>query len=243
MPNFVATLLDSGGDLSVSANGSSMSVNDYSNYDTSTEGGHLQADFATYRKVKFTLPDLTEYVFSTIGDGDTTTIVADGAILPIQDSWVYTSGDGVYAVTLETIPDWNDTVSYTSVSSHHVYYNSVIYKAIVAGTTIGSTPALTPLQWTAVTNTDLLPSKYRFYQKFAVTCDAQICRINKVRTANCISENVGCNWEKLPTNQAFIQAIQLDLLITNINASAAIADWVSVAADIQLAKKLCCCNS
>lgn len=242
MASFVATMNDTSGDFSATADGTIMTFKDYSNYDTSTESGHLQANFSDFRKIKVTLPDGTTYLFSTLGDGNQSTVTGSLVTPPIQDVWSsYTGGDGIYEVRLYTVPTYSALATYTSVLNHHVYSGGYIYKAlkpVPIGTSVTDTT-----YWSVVSDLDLLPSKYRFYKKYGVICDSEICYAEKLYSALCSNENVGCNLEKIVLNREWLVANKLMLILEEVGNAIDDEDWVGAKNMINHAKSMCCCNS
>ena len=240
MAIFVATLNNSSGSFSATANGTIISIKDYSNYDTNTESGHTQNDFSDLRIIKYILPDSSTYTISSLGTGDQITIPAKNAILPIQDIWNnYTGGDGVWQAILYTVPTFNASAPYLFLSAHHIYYNGDVYKCI--NDTIGNLPT-DPHYFTKITNLDDLPSKYRFSQKFSVECDSQICYINKLKQALCEGKEIGCDLEKLMFNRDYLIANKMLLILSSLNYLVSSQDWNSVKNDINHLRSICCCN-
>jgi len=113
MSNFAVSFQDTNNNRAITADAQYITVSDYSNYATNTEAGHKQTDFADFRKVKFTLPNTTTYLFSSLGDGDASTNAASGQTLPMSDIYNFSSDDGVFGVTLYSLPTW---ATFTTVS-------------------------------------------------------------------------------------------------------------------------------
>ena len=152
MSNFQVSILDTNNSPSIVASSGVITVKDTSNYATNSEVGHTQANFVSFRKIKFINPDGTSYLLSSLGDGNKSTIAAAGAALPIVDTYTYTTGDGVYSITLYTVPDFDNSVSYNIITTPFVYSNGVIYSALQNST--GKDPTSNPTYWVAVTNLD-----------------------------------------------------------------------------------------
>jgi len=238
MANFVVSLLDSNGDVDITANGSTITIKDHSNYDEAVpEAGHAQTDFSLFRKVKIVNPDNTVYLYSSIGDGDESTPVANGSSLPITTINTYSTGDGVYEAVLYTLPTWKTATAYSS--STYVYSSTgIIYKSL----TSSNTAVLTDTNsWSVVTDIDTISTKYRYYVKFAVDCDIKDCWAQAVLDANCDSENNGCR-NDLCYNSHFIKAARLDLVRESIDTLVGKGAWDEVTNAINFGKSLCCCN-
>lgn len=243
---FTANLKDTTSTLSITANGTAMSVADYSNYGTSTEPGHLQINFNAFRVIKFTLPDGSTYTMSSINTGDQSIYPpyynSQALTLPITDIWQnYTSGDGVYSVSLYTVPTWNASVNYQVSLNHCVYYGGKLYQALTNNT--GSNPYTHPAVWEVITSYDSLPSKYTYTQKYAVVCDTKLCFISKMVAALCLSSEVGCNYEKLYLNRDYMIANKIHLILAEVDYLVEIQDWTSVKNALSYAKSVCCCSS
>ena len=238
MANFQVSILNNLNQPDISVSGGIITVKDDSNYATNSEAGHVQSDFTDFRKIKFINPDGTSYLLSTLGDGQQTTIPAAGAALPIIDNYTYSGGDGVYSLTLYTIPTYNNTANYSIITTPYVYSGGSVYRAIQNST--GKDPATEPTYWTIVPNIDTLPTKYRVYQQFAVTCDLQICYANKTKAANCSSGT--CNWNNLPQSKNFLDATKLSLILDSIQPLVNAGAWSLVTDAINAGRNICCCN-
>lgn len=172
MPDFKATLYDTGGILQVTLNSTStgLDIVDQSNYAASTESGHLQADFSTFRRILVTRPDGTTYNFSSIGDGDGATVVGASAATDTY-TFLSTDNDGLWKVKLVTVPTYNAAATYEQ-SSDYVYYNGVFYQSLV-GSNTGNTPDASPSEWGVVAES-ALSSKYAVEEYIAVQA-LEIC--------------------------------------------------------------------
>jgi len=237
MANFLASILDSSNVPSISASNNIVTLKDYSNYSTNVEAGHAKSDFSEFRKIKFINPDGTSYLLSTLGDGDALTIPASSASLPIVDTYTYSQGDGVYSVTLYTVPTWNSAVSYALITVPYVYYQGSVYMCVANSTDI--VPGTDSTKWAVVSSIDSLPTKYRVYQPFVVMCDIQLCFTKKVLACNCSA--VGCNYAKLSNDKNFMDADRLSLIMEGIPYLVNQGLWSLIADNINLAKQICCC--
>jgi hypothetical protein len=235
MATFQALILDAYNNLDASANGTSIGVNDNSNYDTNTEEGHAQTDFATYRKIKITLPTGTVIVISAEAGGDQLTIVPNGATLPIADTYDYSTGDGVYKIVLYTLPDYNNSAAYDYATRPYVYYNSKIYKNIVSST--GNLPTDT-IFWTEVTSEETLTSKYKQTGYLAVTCDTEVCFQDAVIA---LTAKIGCGscFTNICQLTEFDNAAKLKMVIDSIQALVDKGAYTKVANVVNLGKSIC----
>lgn len=237
MANFGLSFIDPLTGLpDITANGSTITIVDNSNYSTNTESGHLQADFSEFYKIKIVCPDNSEYLFSSLGDGDASLTVPSGSVLPITTVYPYTTGDGVYTITMYAVPSFSKIALYNA-GLDYVYLSGIIYKSL---TGVNSNPPTNPLHWQVITDIETLPTKYRLTQNIAVTCAAQSCYASAVANAMCAIEGLACNSD-LCSNASFIKAAQLMMIIDNITILANQQNWVAVAHLINFAKSLCCC--
>lgn len=241
MSSFSVSLKDSLNRVGISANTSTISVIDYSNYSTNTESGHAQASFSVYRKLKITLPDGTNYLFSSVGDGDAITVVPSSSSLPITDNYTNTAGDGIYTATLYCVPTWSASGVYTVANQVHVYYNSKIYKLLVNST--NNQPDISTTQWVEVTDLNLLPTKYRAEEKFAVTCGIKLCHAQKVAEALCSECYTVCNPLDFCSNVSIFNFIKLGTILEAIPLLVDQQDWANAQNAINRGKLICCCNS
>lgn len=235
MATFAVSILD-GTTYDVTISSGVVTIVDHSNYDTNTESGHTQSDFSNYKKIYVTDPNGTEYVYSTLGDGDAIITVPASASLPI--STLYTIGDdGVYTMYLEAVPTWNAAASYTTVDQHHVFHNGKLYQAIQNST--NKNPATQTAYWEEVDAEDL-PEKYRLEYKFAITCALQNCFQKATYAALCAIESVSCQ-NNLCCNADFVNACKLDIILEHVVVLAANSDWDRVTTVINLGSQICSC--
>ena len=189
MANFAISITNpTTGDKDISSNSTTITVVDHSNYDTNTELGHTQADFSYFYKVKFTNPDGTTYIFSSIGDGDSVIPTPSVSVLPISILYNYTTGDGVYNVCVMAVPNWNKGVDY--VVGQCVSFRNALY--ICIDNTLAGTPPTDDKFW-AVISEDDLAQKYRLCTNFAVTCATNECFIRHIHDAFCSVDGMGCD--------------------------------------------------
>ena len=234
MSTFAVSIYDNNvADISISA--SVVAVNDRSNYDTSTESGHLQANFSDYKKIKIVTPANQVYLFSTLAGGDVLIDTPDGATLPIET--LYTSvGDGVYTLYLIAVPTWSSAASYTVLAGHYVWYDEKLYQAILDST--NQNPSTATTYWTEVTDDDL-PVKYRLEQKFVVTCDLEICYQKMGYAVSCLID-VNCPPD-LCKSTLYNQWSQLDIILEHIQTLVDNQEWDKVQDMVNLGSSICGC--
>lgn len=237
MATFQASIYNSG-ILAVSVSGTNLTVTDYSNYDTNTQ--FAQTEFTDYRKIKILQPDGTEYLFSSISDGDVSCIVPNGATLPITDQYAYTSGDGVYEFTLYALPTWSASVSYLLSTGDHVYRSGKMYKALQNST--NKDPLTQPTYWEEVTDEDNLGGNYISTGRTAIVCDLQKCYITLTHSAAAAQNCYSCNNTKLCNIKEWKNAVQLLMYLEAIQGEVDRQAWNNVTNLINAGRQICCCS-
>lgn len=214
-----------------------INIIDHSNYDDgSPEAGHARSNFSNYYKLKILMPNLTEYLYSSMGDGDEViaTPSAGGAGDP-HVHYTYNTGDGQYWVTIYTVPTYSAGAAYLIATTPYVYYNLTIWRALQNST--GQTPAETAY-WTEVTDIETLPTKYRLAQRIVVYAEAKRCYARRIYNVNSVNNLIGANWEKLLKDSEFIDAIKLFVAINSIPVLMAADRWTEVDTNINLCKEI-----
>lgn len=204
------------------------------------EPGHLKEYFADFRKVLIVNPDSTDYLFSSIGDGDATTNPAATATLPISDVYAYTTGDGLYVITLYTLPTWSSTVAYLSIRNVYVYYSGTAYKLLKNDT--GTTPGTDATVWEVVADIDDLASKYRQMVRYAVTCDIESCKRNFMVSADALMKCTTCNDEIWMRDPRVQKAFKLEMALKAVPVLMYQGLWDDVTDTINAARQICCCS-
>jgi hypothetical protein len=195
-----------------------LSIVDHSNYSTSDEVGHLEADFANFYKMLITLPSGDEYLYSSLYpvDGDELIDTPDAGA-PDAD-YTYPSGDGQYWLTIYALPTYSGAVSYVYSTSNpiYVYYptDGKIYKNIQS--TGGVDLIADPTYWTEVTDIELLPSKYRLNQRIVIYADSKSTYARLIYRANALNNIIGENWEKILKDSDAVNAIRMFIGINAI---------------------------
>ena len=239
MANFLATLVNPATTLvSVSVANSVMSIVDYSNYSDGTESGHTQNDFSYFRKIKINQPDGTNYLLSSLGDGDAVCVAPKSQTLPLTDTYTYATGDGVYEIILYTLPTYNNSATYGA--THYIYYptNQKVYKA--KGATTGNIPTNTTY-WTEITDLNTLSSKYLYSCKVAIVCAIKTCLAQKISDYNCNFCNP-CDERTFTSSVEKIKIDKLKMALFSIEVLAENEYWDEVTNIINFGKQICCCN-
>lgn len=204
------------------------------------EPGHLKSYFTSYRKVSISCPGSVDYLFSSIGDGDATTLPGATAFLPITDTHSYTTGDGLYTITLYTLPTWGALVPYLSIRNVYVYYSGVIYHLLTDDT--GTTPGTDATVWEVITDIDALPARYRQSVRYAVLCDITACYRNFVLLADQRNKCTVCNNEIWMRNADVQKAFKLKMVIDAVPMLMYQELYDDVTNTVNLGKQLCCCG-
>jgi hypothetical protein len=238
MANFATSLINPvTGVADISISNGVISIIDRSNYDDSSpEAGHSRSNFSSFYKLKITLPDLTEYLYSTLGDGEG--IIAAPSTGSSGDphvDYTYSTGDGQYWVTIYTVPTYSAIAAYLYSTTPYVYYGSTIWKALQNSTGVTPTEGA---YWTAITDIDLLPSKYRLAQRIVVYSEAKRCYARRIYNANVVNNKIGENWEKLLKDSEFIDAIRLFVSINSIPVLMAADRFTEVDVNINFCKQI-----
>jgi hypothetical protein len=190
-----------------------VSITDHSNYSEAVpEAGHARSAFSDFYKLLITLPTGAVYLFSSLGDGDEV-ITTPSAGDPVAD-YNYLTGDGQYFVTIYSLPTYDPSAPYTTVTTPYTYYGGKMYQLILDGT--GQQPDISPTYWTEVTDIDLLPAKYRLDQRTVIYADSKRLYARKVYNANVVNGLIGDNWEKLTRDPDWIVAMEALLGINAI---------------------------
>lgn len=235
MPNFAASLTrtftnDAGesitiDDITLSTDGTEITIVDHSNYSTSTEDGAELADFSTFRKVIVTDDNGESYTFSSLGDGDEEIEPGDDIY---EDDFVYTpeAGDSLYTVRLITIPTWDAAAAYTTddVVVYEVDDEWVIYSALQSGT--NKNPSTQTAYWEEVEDETLVDDKYNVLGYLAVARTIQEAQIEAIQeaqekfTAQTYTSPLGNKW--------WVKAAELDMIVKSIAINVSQGNWTKV---------------
>jgi len=214
-----------------------LTIVDHSNYDdASPEAGHNQADFDTLRRLKITLPSGTTYLFSSLyaAEGDITLAVPAGQTLPLSTQYAYNTGDGKYTITLYVLPTWDTSYSYLVSTAPYVWYDGVAYKCLQDGS--AQQPDGAPTYWEVVADLDDLTSKYRLEQNITVYSDMKEVWARLVYISNCVNNKVGCRFEDLLRDPAWVDSVRLCLMMDSIPVLMKVDAWDEIDTNINQAK-------
>lgn len=242
MPNFAASLTDGSGNVALSADGTNITIGDYSNYIASTQAGHAQARFNTFKRVIVENPDASTYQYSTLGDGDETIAVPSTySATPVSHIYNYQdngNGDGVYKITLRTAPTYVKGTTYGNGDC--VYYDTVdaFYQSTASGNTFD--PASVGSPWTEITEENL-PATYQVYERIAIVCDLKDCYADLLVSANCVELHTNCDDVELCENDTFRAAVRLSMILESVEILADNEDWVQAEENINSGKVICSC--
>jgi len=230
--------------LVISDSCSSLTITDYSNYDTNSDDGHARTDFTDYRKIVITKPaGGTWTMFPTAGTG------IDEVVAPPSsgtDSFSYimqsVDDDGIYSVNICSYPTYNNAATYTATTLQVVYYNGILYKCIQTGA--GQVPDVSPLYWEVYTPTteEELLTKYCTVQNIVILCvNINACYEKTINAAFCLMKANNCNDDILCKNPLFLKAMKIIITLEAVELSAAKSQWDEVQSQIDLLKILCNC--
>jgi hypothetical protein len=242
MASFTASLRDTLGETSINLDPTStiFTIVDESNYALSSEVGHLEADFSLYRELIVSTQSGATVTLTSLTTGTPTSI-------PTPDSGnnVFTldvfDEDGVYKFELVTVPTWDGNNTYEASESDHVYYDGVIYKAVVDITVVHNSPDTEPTLFQPVSREEL-PLKYRAIERVAHICNLVSCKEDYVADALCTMDNFICSDDVLCESHEFMNATKLLILHEAIKCGVGASDWNSVEHAVRLSKKICKCD-
>jgi hypothetical protein len=238
MANFALSLIDPvTGAADIQVSGGVISISDHSNYDdVSPEAAHARSNFSDFYKIKIVEPNLVEYWYSSIGDGNGVVITpsAGSAGDPSVD-YDYAAGDGQYWIYIYAVPTYSVGASYLITTFPYVYYNAKIWKALQSSS--GQVP-VEGAYWTEVTDLDELSAKYRLAQRIVVYAEMKRCYARRVYNSNILNNRIGENWEKLLKDPEFIDAVRLFIAINSIPVLMAADDFTSVDTNINFGKQI-----
>lgn len=197
------------------------------------ERGHLKSYFTDFRQLFIKNPSGTTALLET-----PTIAYPYNANLPITDTYTLPDGDGVYDVTLASVPTWSSQVEYLNINAPYVWHGGVLYKNIADST--NNTPVSSPTYWTPLSSWTSLPDKYHYDAHIAVYCDILQCYLSSVFIAETKSECLGCNAEMFMRDPYIQKALKMKPCITAIPYLVNDNDWDRVRNIINYAKNICC---
>jgi hypothetical protein len=240
----MATFKASLGNATIGTGCATISITDDSNYDTTLlYSGYLRNKFTIYRKVVIEYTDGTKYTLSSMGDGDAPIDAADTS----NDTFTFpvTKGDGVYKVTLYTIPTWFTAALGPTgpfyLAGDMVIHGGKFYESLQDGNG-GNDPSLPASTWwkeiTEITDFSL---KHYAIERIAVICELNCCIEDTLHKAFCVVDSVDCCEENLCENDTFMTSTKLLIIKKAIEASASNNAWTETVKQFQLASVLCKC--
>lgn len=207
------------------------------------EGAHDVSDFSNFLKIFVEDQRGNQFVFTSFPDPTLGLQVNEELISPpsvtpnITVNFDFTTGDGVYKVTLCSVPTFNPAENYQR-DDDFVFFDNLLYESIQNST--GSTPDANPLDWKVVTEADL-PSKYCTFIKIVRICDLNNCSDDATFEAFCTLKEHICDDDVLCKNERFLKALKLQVLITSIENANQRGAFNDVEDMINLSKTLCKC--
>lgn len=234
MPNFQANLNDVNDVLQSTLDTNDlMTINDTSNYIASTEDGAESADFNYYREVIVDDPNGIDYTFSSLGTGDQ--LIGAGNSGSNQMSYTLSNAvDGVYTITLITVPTWDAAAIYSNTS--YVFLTDGTFYKSLQNTNTNQDPTTKTAYWTQVTK-DEVSSRFLTTGNIARTKDLEICKLEATEEMACHTDNC----KNICDSEAYNKAAKLFMLLSAINDKATLQKWDEVAELISTAKQICDC--
>ena len=208
------------------------------------QGAHDASDFSDFIKITVEDQDTGVYVFTSFTDPATGLLDGDELIATpsansnITVNFNITTGDGVYTITLCTIPTYDAAEPYSRNSNDYVFFNNLFYKAENPST--GITPGTNPNAWTEVQLDDVNP-KYCTFAKVVVVCNLNKCIDDSTFEAFCTVKEHICDDDILCKNERFLKAMKLYVLDKSIENANTRGAYDDIADMIRLTKSLCKC--
>lgn len=214
-----------------------LTIVDNSDYSGNTESGHLQADFSDFRKIIVEAQDGTKFTFSSLGDGDASVDApSTGNNTVIFD--FTTTEDGVYKVTLLTVPTYNNGASY-QLNDDFVFFNTKLYQALSNST--NKQPDLNPTDWKEVTEADL-PAKYNVFEEISIFCILCVCIEETAVKSFCAAEKSICNDKVLANDADFLNYLKVIVGRDNIDFASKDGNFTSAKNIFNFVKVVCNCK-
>lgn len=206
------------------------------------EGAHDAADFSGF--IKIIVSDQGGDVFTFTNFIDPATSLLDGdeliatpsATPNITVNFDITTGDGVYQITLCSIPTYDVAENYQTGDT--VFFNNLLYEAIA--NSIGNPPDLSPLLWEEVELEDV-SAKYCTFEKVVVQCDLNQCFDDSTREAFCTLKEHVCDDSMLCKNERFLKALKLLIILEDIENMNQRGAYNDIEDAITLSKTICQC--
>lgn len=221
-----------------------LEFTDTSNWSTNNEEGHALADFSDYRRIVLTRPDASQYIYSAIAGDDVDEVI--GAAASGNQDFTYTfldsDIDGRYQIAICEYPTWGAGYNYSASRLTVVYYDGVLYRAILDS--INQQPDAAPTYWEEYEPTAAaeLVSRYCYVANISVFCiGLNQCQVVKTHEAFCMIDNDFCNDDLLCKNSVFLDAAKLMVLRSAVEDSTNKRAWAEVDRQFNLMRQICNC--
>lgn len=217
-----------------------LTFTDHSNYVSSTEAGHLQADFDEYLRITVEHHDGSSYLFSALGT-DTPDEVIDAPSAqspPTNYSTSLFSDDGVYTVTLCAIPSHDGETTYSIDDTVYDSDTGKIYRSLISSNNNSLTDTAS---WEVITESQV-GDKYCVTERILVRCNSKCCKCDAIKKAACDIKDRSCSDEELCKNKCFQAASKLIILYEDSLRAFNEGDYEGSGLTIDLMKKICDCG-
>ena len=207
------------------------------------EGAHDASDFSNFLKIFVEDQAGSIFTFTSFPDPvlglqvDEELIAPPSATTNITVNFDFTSGDGVYKVTLCSVPTFDVAENYQR-DDDFVFFDNLLYESIRGST--GSVPDVSPLDWKVVTE-DELSAKYCTFVKVVRVCDLNNCFDDAVFEAFCTLKEHICDDDVLCKNERFLKAVKLQVIIAAIENANQRGAFDDIEDMINSSKTLCKC--
>ena len=207
------------------------------------EGAHDAADFSNFLKIFVEDQADNIFVFTSFPDpvdglqDNEELIVPPSSNANITVNFDFTTGDGVYKVTLCSVPTYDNAEPYQS-GDDSVFFSDLLYKSIRNST--GATPDVSPLDWEEITEEEL-SAKYCTFIKVVRICDLNNCADDATFEAFCTLKEHVCDDDVLCKNERFLRSIKLQTIIAAIENANQRGAFDDIEDMINVSKTLCNC--
>jgi len=207
------------------------------------EGAHDVSDFSNFLKIFVedqanSIFTFTSFPDPVLGLQTSEELISPPSVTPnLTVNFDFISGDGVYKITLCSVPTFNIADDYQR-DDDFVFFDNLLYEAIQDST--GSQPDISPLDWKVVTEEELSP-KYCTFIKVIRICDLNNCSDDATFEAFCTLKEHICDDDVLCKNERFLKAVKLQVLISSIENANQRGAFNDIEDMISLSKTLCKC--
>ena len=207
------------------------------------EGGHDVADFSNFLKIFVEDQADSVFVFTSFPDPidglqDNEELISPPSVTQnITVNFNFTTGDGVYKITLCAVPTYDNSEPYLK-GDDFVFFDDLLYECINNSTS--NTPDTSPSFWKVITEAELSP-KYCTFIKVVRQCDLNNCADDATFEAFCTLKEHICDDDVLCKNERFLKAIKLQTIIASIENANQRGAYDDIEDMITLSKTLCNC--